>query len=155
MYSKEQKRQLIVDFWAGFDVFCEQLPHLADNPRKWILHRTKMRGIHLKFDPGRKYADVILEINHRNERRRLEMFERIEQYKVVIEEGLEGDLIWDFAFERDLGEEVCRIYARLEGVDLHRKSDWPAMYEFMAAKMYPLQNNFVDIRAMIKDKEND
>lgn len=72
------------------------------------------------------------------------MYERIETYKAVLEEGFEEGLIWDFVVVRETGQEVCRIYTLLEGVDIHRKSDWP--------KMHFLQNNFLEIRDLIKDE---
>ena len=124
---------------------------LCGKRKKWLLHRTKVNNAHLKFEPGRSGVKVILELLHRSESKRLEMYEKIEQYKVILEQGFPEGLIWDYAYERESGQQVCRIYAELSGVDLHRQSQWEEMYTFMAEKMYQLENNFLEIRDLISD----
>lgn len=151
VYSIEEKKQLIQNFWTGFDLFCSRMHFLNGRRKKWLLHRTKINQVHLKFDPGRNSVKVVVELLHRNELKRLEMFEKIEQYKVILEEGFPDGLIWDFAFERDSGQQVCRIYAELKNVDIHRQSQWEVMYEFMAKSMFQLENNFLEIRDLISN----
>jgi len=152
MYSKEEKRLLVQEFWLMFDKYSNSIPSLKHKRKKWSLHRTGVNGVDLRFEPGRKSVQVMIEITHKSEARRLDMFERIESYKVIIESGLEGELIWDFNYTRDNGQEVCRIYTEKKDLDIHRKEHWPEMFTFMAEKMEPLQNNLLEIAEMIKDK---
>lgn len=118
--------------------------------KMWILHKTKVPHVQLKFDTGRDGVQVILELLHRSETERLEMYELIERCKGILEEGFENGLIWDFAYVRDNGQEVCRIYCEQKGLDLHRQADWEEMYTFMAENMYRLETNFLEIRELIK-----
>ncbi|MDP4185259.1 MAG: DUF4268 domain-containing protein [Bacteroidota bacterium] len=151
MYSREEKRQLIIDFWSQFDDYCSSLPELAWKKKKWILHRTGIKGVHLKFDPGRKSTIVMIEVNHRREADRLAMFEKLESYKVILEQNLDEGLIWDFLYARETGQEVCRIYTSLEGVDFHRKSDWSSIFAFMASKMAILEQNLMELKDVLTD----
>lgn len=150
MYSKEETKQLAVNFWAGFSLYCNKLPYLNGKRKKWMLHQTGVNHVHFKFDPGRDGVQVILEILHRSEEQRLEVFEKLEQCKNIIEEGFENGLIWDFAFVRDNGQEVCRIYTELNGVDFHQIKYWETMFKFMAENMFRLENNFSEVRELIK-----
>jgi hypothetical protein len=77
MYSKEELKNLKVEFWESFAAFCEVQPYLRRRRKIWTLYNTKVRGVELKFDATREGAYVILEVNHRNEGERLEMFERL------------------------------------------------------------------------------
>ena len=56
-----------------------------------------MNGVELNFDATRECAFVILEVNHRSEEARLEMFERLTLYKDTLEmdfpEGLTGTFV--------------------------------------------------------------
>lgn len=151
MYSKEEKKQLIINFWAGFSLYCTRMLYLRGRKKTWMLHRTKVSNVHLKFDPNRNGVRVVLEIQHKSEEKRLEMFERIEQYKSILEDGFESGLIWDFAYLKEEGNEVCLIYTELCGVDLYRQSQWETMYGFMAENMYLLENNFLEIRDLISE----
>jgi len=152
MYTKEEKKELVKRFWTEFDEYCSRLPGLAGNKKKWLLHRTKISHVAMKFEAGREFADVILEISHRNEQRRLEVYELVEKYKPLLEDGFPKGLIWDFAFVRDNGQEVCRIYERKTGVDMHRQKQWNEIFDFFAENMLCLQNNFLDIRDVLQEE---
>jgi len=151
VYSKEEKKQLTENFWAGFTLYCSRMPFLRGRRRTWVLHQTKVPNVHLKFEPDRNGVKVVLEIQHRNEEKRLEMFEKLEQYKVILEEGFENGLVWDFAFERETGQQVCRIFTMLSGVDINRQVQWEEMYTFMAQNMYKLETNFLELRELITE----
>lgn len=154
MYTKEQKKALVKDFWVHFDNYCNLQPELAWRKKKWVLHRTGIPNVDLKFDPGRKQTQVIIELNHRDEDKRMVVFEQLMQYREVLESGLEHKLHWELVYTRDTGQEVSRIYSVLEGVDIHRRSDWHEMFRFMAANMMQLQENLLDIAPFLNENED-
>lgn len=154
MYSKEERKKLNLLFWTQFDSYCEKLPMLSGRKKKWILHDTKISHIDLKFDIGRNFAVVALEINHRSETRRLRVYELLERYRLLLEEGFQNGLIWDFAYLNSSHVEVCRIYTEIHNVDFHRECDWPVIYAFFSEKMGQLQENFMEIQEALKEEVN-
>ncbi|MDD6210749.1 MAG: DUF4268 domain-containing protein [Bacteroidales bacterium] len=150
MYSKEELKELKRTFWTGFDDYCSLLPEFRGKRCRWILYDTKVKGVELKFDATREGAFVILEINHRNEAERLEMYERVEWYKEQLEQGFSGALVWDPFFVRESGQQVARVYCFRGGLDIHRREHWPGFYEYLAANMLKLQENFLRIREYIR-----
>jgi len=153
MYSKEEAKKLRLEFWEQFGRRCEAHPLLRHKSKKWLLHRTKIKGVALRFEVGRKNAMVMLELNHKNEDKRLKAYEILEKYKPVIEEGFFESLIWEFYHQReDGGQEVCRIFTELENVDLHRQKCWPDIFNFFIENMVTLEENFLQIRDMLKEE---
>jgi hypothetical protein len=153
MYSKEELKQLRITFWEKFGQWCEVHPELSHKSRKWILHRTKIKDVALRFDVDRESATVILELGNRNEELRLKAFEILERYKVVLEEGFDDGLVWEFYHEReDSKKAVCRIYATLDGVDFHRQHQWPQIFRFYVENMIKLENNFMSIRDVLDEE---
>jgi len=151
MYSKEEIKLLRKEFWDTFGRRCEIVPELKGRRKKWLLHRTGIPNVDLKFEAGRNDAKVILEVNHRSESQRLKTFEILERYKVLLEEGFEDGLIWDFCYLReDSGQMVCRIYTIQTGVDFHKRAQWPEIYNFFIANMLRLQRNFLEIKDMVR-----
>lgn len=141
----------MIDFWQLFKKRCAVHPDLQYKKKKFILHRTKIKSVALRFDVGRKDALVVLELHNRSEKLRLKAFEVLERYKVVIEEGFDGGLKWDFYYQRpDSGQEVCRIYTILENVDLHRQNQWPDIYNFFIENMIKLEENFLLVRDVLE-----
>jgi hypothetical protein len=151
MYSKEELKNLKVEFWESFAAFCEVQPYLRRRRKIWTLYNTKVRGVELKFDATREGAYVILEVNHRNEGERLEMFERLTWYKETIEKDFPEGLIWDICYVREKGKEVARIYTSKLGIDFHRRSDWGEFFQFMARQMYLLERNFMSIAEYLRE----
>lgn len=156
MYSKEEIKKLRLSFWETFGKRCEIHPELRYKKRKWMLHRTKIKGVALRFDVGRTDAKVILELSNRSEKLRLKAFEILEQYKVIVEEGFERGLTWEFFHEReDSGKEVCRIYTQLPNVDFHRPYQWPDIFNFYIENMLKLESNFLSIRDLLEERLKD
>ena len=124
MYSKDELKNLKLEFWESFAAFCEVQPYLRGRKKTWVLYDTKVKGVELKFDATREGAFVILEVNHRSEEARLEMFERLTWYKDTLEMDFPEGLTWDICFVRDTGKQVARIYTAKSGIDFHRRQDW-------------------------------
>jgi len=153
MYSIEEAKKLRLDFWEQFGKRCEIHPLLRDKNKKWLLHRTKIKGVALRFEVGRENAKVILELGNRNEDKRLKAFEILERYKAIIENDFEYGLIWEFYHQReDSGQEVCRIYAIKENIDLHRQNQWPDIFNFFIENMMQLEENFLAVRDILREE---
>ena len=151
MYSKDELKNLQLEFWESFASFCEVQPYLRGRKKVWTLYDTKVRGVELKFDANREGAFVILEVNHRSEEARLEMFERLTWYKETLETDFPEGLIWDICFVRDTGKQVARIYTAKLGIDFHRRQDWGEFFGFMASQMYLLERNFMSIAEYLRE----
>ncbi len=150
MYSKEELKQLKKEFWEGFGVYCSQVPALKRRKSKFMLYNTKMKGVEMKFDATREGAFVILEINLPSEKARLDKFEQFEQYKSIMEKNFPEGLIWDFAYVRETGNEVCRIYTQKAGIDIHRRIQWMEFYQFMSTEMLKLEKAFKMVKEVIE-----
>lgn len=146
MYSKEEAKQISKEFWIVFARRCEIVPELKVKKKKWVLYDTGLGGIDLKFEVTRKEAIVMIEINSRTEARRLEIFETLEKYRVLLEEGFSEPLTWDYCYTRESGQEVCRIYKSMQGVDIHNQMQWPDIFNFLIDNMLILENNLMDIK---------
>ena len=146
MYSKDEAKLLRKEFWIVFARRCEIVPELKYKKKKWILYDTGLSGIDLKFDVTRNEAMVMIEINSREEVRRFEIFETMQKYRMLLEEGFAEPLIWDFCFVRESGQEVCRIYTSLPNVDFHRQNQWPDIFNFLIDNMLILENNLMEIK---------
>ena len=63
------------------------------------------------------------------------------------------EVIYEPFFVLETGKEVCRIYvaSNLEGLDYHRRTDWPQFYTFMARNMMRLERLFNQAKQAIED----
>ena len=154
MYTKEEKKALVQKFWSQFDHYCNTFPQLSWRKHKWILHDTKISHLDLKFDLGTDYVIVALEINHRDEDKRISVYELTERYRLLLEEGFPDGLVWDFNYITSNNQEVCRVYLEKKGVCFQKISDWPVIYDFLAQHMLQLQENFLGIQEALIEEIN-
>ncbi|MFA5046764.1 MAG: DUF4268 domain-containing protein [Paludibacter sp.] len=150
MYSKEELKQLKKEFWEGFGTYCSEIPSLKRRKSKFLLYNTKMKGVELKFDATREGAFVILEINLHDAKARFEKYVQFAEYKSIMEKQFPAGLIWDPAYLRECGTEVCRIYTKKMGIDLHRRIQWMEFYQFMSSEMLKLEKAFKTVKEAIE-----
>ncbi|MCW3805862.1 DUF4268 domain-containing protein [Plebeiibacterium marinum] len=152
MYSKEEKKELILEFWRKLGNKTRRLPGQRGRVKVWIGEKTGVKGVDLRFDVSRKKIIVALEINIKHESRRLQIYEKLEATKKIFENEFGEELIWDFACEKDLGEEVCRVYKEMDG-DYLVPEQWPAIFNFMIDKMVRMERAFLEVQDFLKYDE--
>lgn len=150
MYSAEEERQVRKAFWQEFSFKSGHLRRKKGKPRQWLLHRSGIKGVQLKFVVTRQYAKVLLEINHKDEDIRLMLYEKFEQVRKVMEEITGSDLVWEPFDKDETGKEVCSISWQLDNVDFGRKSDWPGIMDFLTEKMLKLEEAYLEYRDFVK-----
>ena len=156
MYSQEEAKQLRLSFWEQFGKRCKMHPELKIRKKNFILHRTKISGVALRFEADRSAARVILELGQRNEDKRLKAFEILQRYKMILERGFQDGLSWEFYHQReDSKKEVCRIFTQLANVDIHRQNQWPDIFNFFIDNMLQLEENFLEVRDVFKAELED
>ncbi len=154
MYSKEEAKQLKIDFWDGFGRYSKRLKHIKQQNKKWILYNTGIKHLELKFELQQKLLRVMIEVNHRSENQRLDIFAQLEKYKPIIEEIFGDGLIWDFLYTTETEKEVCRVYVETTEFNFNRQSDWPLMYTYMAQNMIKMELAFMEIKDFIEVPES-
>jgi hypothetical protein len=153
MYSKVEIKELRLNFWQNFKSYCETQPVLNFKKKRWILNETQIRGVALRFDLERNNAKVILELQNKKEDRRLQIYEILERYKTVLEEGFKNGLVWEFYHQRvDNLQEICRIYTQLNDVDWHNQNQWPDIYNFFIKNMLQMEENYLMVKEIVKEE---
>lgn len=149
MYNKEESKQLRLDFWCEFDKYSKQLDYLESRRGRWMMYYTGIKDLVLKFDIERHVVRVVLELKHRRESHRIEIYEQLEKYKPIIEEIFGEGLIWDYIYTTSSGNEVCRLYVENDSYDFHKREQWDSMFAFMGDNMIKLEKAFKEIKDFI------
>ena len=152
MYSKEEAKELRLEFWRKLENRTRKIPGQRGKVKKWIGDRTGIKGIDLRFDVGRKKIIVALEINIKHETKRLQVYEKLEATKKLFENEFGDELTWDFAYEKEHGEQVCRVYKEMDG-DFMVPEQWPAIFKFLIDNMLGMEKAFLEVQDYLKYDE--
>jgi hypothetical protein len=141
MFSKEASKKLRQDFWISFG---------KSFPRKWLLYNTKIKGLAFRFHFDLKKAEVALEIGDVPLERRIELWEKVESLKTVMQETL-PELVFEDYFILPNGKEISRAYLRLNGVCIHNKDTWQETMLFLKDNMDKMEGFFEDYQEVLRN----
>ena len=151
MFSKEEAKKLRQEFWITFGKRTALLPTNDGSKKKWILFKTGISDLSFKFESERKFARVCIDIEHKDEFKRLQYWDKFESLKSILENSVPTELTWNDSFILENGKEISRIYSQLEGVSLYNQKKWPEIFDFFVANMTPIEEVFSDFKEFIKD----
>lgn len=141
MFSKEESRQLREEFWIAFG---KSFPH------KWILYKTKVKGLSFKFHFDLKSALVSMDIDTDLEQR-LQLWEKLVALKFILKEEYLPDVIFEDLYPLDNEKEISRIYVELKEVSIHNKNSWRDTMEFLYRSMIQFEAFFTEYKAILED----
>ena len=144
MFSKEEALQIKKDFWIAF---------AAEYPRKWLLYNTKIKDVTFKFYVDNKKAQVLLDIEPKDEEKRKIYYEKIESLKTILLEDYLDDVIFERNFYLETGKIISRVWVEKTGISINNKNTWPEIFDFFAEKMDAFERFFYENEDYIKDLE--
>ena len=144
MFSKEEALQIKKDFWIAF---------AAEYPRKWLLYNTKIKDVTFKFYVDNKKAQVLLDIEPKDENKRIIYYEKVESLKNILLEDYLEDAIFERNFYLETGKVISRVWVEKTGISINNKNTWPEIFDFFAEKMDAFERFFYENEDYIKDLE--
>ena len=144
MFSKEEALQIKKDFWIAF---------AAEYPKKWILYNTKIKDVTFKFHIDNKKAQVLLDIEPKEENKRIVYYEKVESLKNILLEEYLPDAIFERNFYLPSGKILSRVWVEKEGISINNKKTWPEIFEFFSEKKDAFERFFYEHEDYIKDLE--
>lgn len=144
MYSKEDSIRIKKEFWIAF---------AEAYPRKWILYNTKIKDVSFKFYVDNKKAQVLLDIECKEDEKRTIYFEKIESLKIILLEDHLPDAIFESNFYLDSGKLISRIWVEKLNISINNPKTWPEIFDFFNEKMSAFEYFFFEHEDYIKDLE--
>jgi hypothetical protein len=144
MYSKEESQRLKREFWIAF---------AEKYPRKWLLYDTKIKDFSFKFYVDNKKAQVLIDIEPRNDEKRIAYFEKLEALTTILEEEFVSDLVFEKNYYLENGKTISRIWVEKNGVSISNRNYWEAIFDFLNEKMTALELFYAEYDEFIKDIE--
>lgn len=150
MYSKEEAKKLRLEFWSRFEHYSAVRRRQKGKPEKWMMNKTGIRQLKLKFHIDEKIASVGIDIETRNMDKRLEIFSKLEELKPALEKRTGKEFIWDLDFILPTGKSISRISLVKENVSIYDKSTWPEVFPFFHKNMMKIEDFFEEFREILK-----
>lgn len=150
MFSKEEAKALRQEFWDRFKAHSVKRRSRKKLPGNWMLTNTGVKALNLKFHIDRQVVQVGIDLETRNLDKRLELYEKLESVKKILEQYMKGPMHWEIEYVRENGKSVSRIYVEKAGVDIYNRDTWQEAFSFMYERMMRLEEFYGEYRDFFK-----
>tara|TARA_R110002051_G_scaffold192124_1_gene260694 strand:+ start:4989 stop:5414 length:426 start_codon:yes stop_codon:yes gene_type:complete len=139
MFSKEDSRKLREEFWIAFG---------KSFPNKWILYKTKIKGMSFKFHFDIRMAMVSIDVDTDFEQR-IKIWDNLVALKSILLDEYLPEAVYEDFFLLENKKEISRIYVELKNVSIHNKNTWRETMEFLNQSMLQIEIFFEEYKHVI------
>lgn len=131
MYSKKSSGELHNRFWATFGKYMAPVLSASGGRISWTHYKTGFSGLFFRMYVTETEASISIEMPYSSGTRRIDCFTRFRVLKESFEQAAGEAWQWEEEAVTMNGERVSRIFKRMENVNIHNESDWPAIISFL------------------------
>ena len=142
MFSKAEAQIIKKEFWTAF---------AEAYPRKWLLYDTKIRDVSFKFYVDNKKAQVMLDIEPKEEDKRIIYYEKLESLRNILMDEFMPDAVFEKNFHLETGKVISRVWVELTGISLYNKASWAVIFRFFNLQMDAFERFFYEYEDYIRD----
>lgn len=142
MYSKEEAKQIKQQFWTQFG---------QSYSRKWLLHKTKIKGFSFKFYVDNKTAKVMLDIEPKDDELRKIYFQKMESLQTILLENYLPEAIFEENCYLENGKLISRVWVEKSQVSINNPKTWEDIYSFFHDQMTQFELFYYEHEDYIKD----
>lgn len=150
MYSKEEAKQIRLEFWDRFEKYAALRRKQKGKPAKFIMNKTGIKQLKLKFHFDTTEALVGIDIETRNLDKRIELFGKLEELKTLLEKSLDAELNWELEHILPTGKSISRISLVKKDVNIYDKQSWPDVFPFFYKNMMKIEAFFQEYKELLR-----
>lgn len=139
MYTKEEEKQLRIDFWNELNEILMLERGLHGSKVNWMSFNTKIKQLFFRMEADDLGARLCIDLQFVDAGVREVFYEQFTEFSNILEREFEGEEIqWKPEFAHSNGKVISRISIERANCSLYKREDWPAMHAF-------LKDNFVKL----------
>lgn len=154
MFSKEEAKQLKLDFWSGLNEKLELEKGLHANKVNWMNFNTKIKHIYFRMEADETVARLCIDIQFLDKGIRDLYYEQFTEFEKILAESFDTKIHWQPIHEHWNGKEIARISVQKKEVNILNRDDWEAMHLFLVENFVKLEHfwaEFSDVFVALKN----
>ena len=154
MYSKEEFKQLKLDFWSGLERELKLIKNPHGSKVNWTNYNTKINHLYFRMEVDDLGARLCIDMQQRDEGIRELLWDQFLEFETKLNNLFESDLIWEKSCIHTNGLEISRISIRMDYISFYDRGNWPAIYEFMKTNFSKLNKFWFEFEDLFKSLMN-
>ncbi len=153
MYTKEEIKQIRIDFWDGFQKYSSPKRRKLGKPKKWMMQNTGIKAVDLKFHIDHSTATVGIDVVSKSLDKKVAYWNRLLGLKNLLQSEFEQEFLWNDMYVLESGKEIIRIALVLEDVNILNRETWPKVYAFFFENMMKLEDWLEEYKEVVRVRE--
>ena len=135
MFSKEEKREMNIEFWNGFKQYMKN--HKSSSlPRvNWLAYPTNLKHTYLRLYCDDQSSAVFYDIQFKDKEIRALFWDQLLEMKALFNKQESYGSVWHRDFEANDGLYISRIEWVSTEWSLYRRKDWRKIYRFLKERL--------------------
>jgi len=138
MYSRQEASRIRKNFWTRFGQYIRPVTGANDDTVNWLNYKTGIRHLYFRMDAGTEAASIAIEMRHPDPVQQEQYFEQLLQLKNILEQKTGEQWDWQLQVNDEDGNTISRVRKEIEGVNIFREEDWPAIISFLKPRIIAL-----------------
>lgn len=148
MYSKDELKTIKRDFWTHFGQFSQLKRSRLGLDKKWLLYKTDIKNLELKFDFIKNDCFVTIEIDLADKKAQ-DYIQKINLLKDELTSAEQLTLAQGtFVLENNL-KQVYRFYFKKENLSFKTQTHWPIIFNFFFDHMLTLEKFILENKDLL------
>ncbi len=138
MYTKQEASKQKQAFWTAFGQYMQPVLSAEGSKVNWVNYKTGVPGIYFKMDADNKHAEINIVIAPNDKEIQARHYQTLEQLKAMLHGVLGEQWQWEKEHEDEYGKAQSRVGKTIDGVNINRTEDWPALISFFKTRIMAL-----------------
>ena len=138
MYSKKEASLLTEQFWTSFGAYISPVLSAEGERINWINYKTGEKDVRFLLRADKRAASISIAISHKDGVLQEKYFNKFLSLKEILEQVTGETWQWLPQTTDAHGKAISLIFNSLEGVNVFRRDDWPAIISFFKTFMISL-----------------
>ena len=139
MYTKQDISRQKQAFWTAFGRYLKPILSADGEEISWLNYKTGNKHLGFRMDVDTRQAILSVVLDHPDAATRQTHYDRLTQLRPIFADSLEeDDWTWQPGATDEHGRSISTIQKQLDGVNLFRNEDWPAIISFLKPRIIAL-----------------
>ncbi|TNF49813.1 MAG: DUF4268 domain-containing protein [Bacteroidetes bacterium] len=149
MLSKEERKQLNIDFWDQFKSEMRKIRSSNGKKMNWINYPTDVKNIYLRVVTESNRVSLCLDIQFKDQGVQSIVWEQLTELRKVLEAEMEHPTLWEENKVTTEGLNIGRISWTLSDVNYYDKSQWDDIIEFLKQRMIEFDRFYQEFKEIL------
>lgn len=134
MFSREEKKQMNIDFWDGFKSYMRKSKSSVLPRVNWLAYPTDLKHTYLRLFCDDSITAVRYDIQFKDNDVRSLFWEQLNELKKLLNATMNIETRWVEHMDSN-GIVISRIYWESQDWSLYKTKDWKKMYRFLQDRL--------------------